>query len=93
LAACRARGLAAFDTGCSHKAIRSKDHESAYRLTPNGRAIAVLFTKAYGRVLGTGLTALAPDYRLNWPNAARSLPPGANSAPWTKSSTTDRPAA
>lgn len=30
-----------------------------YRLTPHGRAIAVLFTKAYGRVLTPGLTALS----------------------------------
>jgi len=29
-----------------------------YRLTPHGRAIAVLFTKAYGRILTPGLTAL-----------------------------------
>ena len=29
-----------------------------YRLTPQGRAIAVLFTKAYGRILTPGLTAL-----------------------------------
>jgi hypothetical protein len=30
-----------------------------YRLTPRGRAIAVLFTKAYGRILTPGLTALS----------------------------------
>ena len=30
-----------------------------YRLTPHGRAIAVLFTKAYGRILTPGLTALS----------------------------------
>jgi hypothetical protein len=31
-----------------------------YRLTPRGRAVAVLFTKAYGRILGPGLAALDP---------------------------------
>ena len=31
-----------------------------YRLTPRGRAVAVLFTKAYGRVLGPGLAAFDP---------------------------------
>ena len=31
-----------------------------YRLTPHGRAIAVLFTKTYGRVLTPGLTDLSP---------------------------------
>ena len=30
-----------------------------YRLTPHGRAIAVLFTKTYGRILTPGLTALS----------------------------------
>jgi hypothetical protein len=30
-----------------------------YRLTPHGRAIAVLFTKAYGRLFTPGLTALS----------------------------------
>jgi hypothetical protein len=31
-----------------------------YQLTPTGRAIAVLFTKAYGRILGPALAALDP---------------------------------
>jgi len=31
-----------------------------YHLTPPGRAVAVLFTKAYGRILGPGLAALDP---------------------------------
>ena len=31
-----------------------------YRLTPHGRAIAVLFTKTYGHVLTPGLTDLSP---------------------------------
>jgi hypothetical protein len=31
-----------------------------YRLTPPGRAVAVLFTKTYGRVLTPALTALSP---------------------------------
>jgi hypothetical protein len=31
-----------------------------YQLTPEGRAIAVLFTKAYGRVLAPGLSLLDP---------------------------------
>ncbi len=32
-----------------------------YRLTPHGRAIAVPFTKAYGRILAPGFTALSPQ--------------------------------
>jgi hypothetical protein len=32
-----------------------------YQLTPAGRAVAVLFTKTYGRVLGPGLAALDPQ--------------------------------
>jgi len=32
-----------------------------YQLTPAGRAVAVLFTKAYGRILGPGLAALDPQ--------------------------------
>ena len=31
-----------------------------YRLTPHGRAIAVLFTKTHGRILTPALTALSP---------------------------------
>jgi len=31
-----------------------------YQLTPSGRAVAVLFTKAYGRILGPGLAVLDP---------------------------------
>jgi hypothetical protein len=31
-----------------------------YQLTTSGRAVAVLFTKAYGRILGPGLAALDP---------------------------------
>jgi hypothetical protein len=31
-----------------------------YQLTPTGRAVAVLFTKAYGRILGPGLATLDP---------------------------------
>jgi hypothetical protein len=31
-----------------------------YQLTQTGRAVAVLFTKAYGRILGPGLAALDP---------------------------------
>jgi len=32
-----------------------------YQLTPPGRAVAVLFTKTYGRVLGPGLASLDPQ--------------------------------
>jgi hypothetical protein len=32
-----------------------------YQLTATGRAVAVLFTKAYGRILGPGLAALDPQ--------------------------------
>jgi hypothetical protein len=31
-----------------------------YQLTASGRAVAVLFTKAYGRILGPGLATLDP---------------------------------
>ena len=40
--------------------IERIEHTHRYRLTPRGRAVAVLFTKAYGRVLGPGLAALDP---------------------------------
>ena len=44
-----------------------------YQLTPLGRRVAVLFTKAYGRVLTPGLTMLdphlAPDIRSRSPLA------------------------
>src|SRR5262249_54002863 len=36
-------------------------HTHRYQLTPLGRRIAVLFTKAYGRVLAPGLVELNPD--------------------------------
>ena len=42
------------------RVIERIEHTHRYRLTPSGRAIAVLFTKSYGRVLGPGLTALDP---------------------------------
>jgi len=32
-----------------------------YQLTQTGRAVVVLFTKAYGRILGPGLAALDPQ--------------------------------
>jgi hypothetical protein len=35
-------------------------HSNRYHLTARGRRVAVLFTKAYGRVLAPGLTALDP---------------------------------
>jgi hypothetical protein len=35
-------------------------HSQSYQLTDLGRRTAVLFTKAYGRVLAPGLTALDP---------------------------------
>lgn len=40
--------------------IERIEHTHRYLLTPGGRAVAVLFTKAYGRVLGPGLAALDP---------------------------------
>jgi hypothetical protein len=40
--------------------IERIEHTHRYRLTGRGRAVAVLFTKAYGRVLGPGLAALDP---------------------------------
>lgn len=40
--------------------IERIEHTHRYRLTIRGRAVAVLFTKAYGRVLGPGLAALDP---------------------------------
>ncbi len=54
-----------------------------YQLTPAGRAVAVLFTKAYGRILGPGLAALDPQLpgdlakhsplALAWKDLARQL--------------------
>jgi hypothetical protein len=54
-----------------------------YQLTPVGRAVAVLFTKAYGRILGPGLAALDPQLpgdlakhsplALAWKDLARQL--------------------
>ena len=41
-------------------ARRWKRTSHRYQLTPAGRAVAVLFTKAYGRILGPGLAALDP---------------------------------
>jgi hypothetical protein len=40
--------------------IRKRPKTNRYLLTPDGRRIAVLFTKAYGRVLVPGLTHLDP---------------------------------
>jgi len=40
--------------------IERIEHTHRYRLTTRGRAVAVLFTKTYGRVLGPGLAALDP---------------------------------
>ena len=45
-------------------------HSHRYQLTPLGRGIAVLFTKAYGRVLAPGLVQL--DLRLPDELATRS---------------------
>ena len=45
-------------------------HSHRYQLSSHGRKIAVLFTKAFGRVLAPGLTAL--DLRLPEDVAARS---------------------
>jgi hypothetical protein len=36
-------------------------HSHRYQLTPFGRRAAVLFTKAYGRVLAAGFVELQPD--------------------------------
>lgn len=54
-----------------------------YQLTPAGRAVAVLFTKAYGRILGPGLAAFDPQLpgdlarrsplALAWKDLARQL--------------------
>jgi hypothetical protein len=48
-----------------------------YQLTQTGRAVAVLFTKAYGRLLGPGLAALdprlPPDVTPNSPFGSQSL--------------------
>lgn len=54
-----------------------------YQLTSTGRAVAVLFTKAYGRILGPGLAALDPHLpaqiarrsplALAWNNLQREL--------------------
>ena len=43
--------------------IERIEHSHRYRLTPRGRAVSVLFTKTYGRVLGPGLAELDPALR------------------------------
>ena len=40
--------------------IERLPHSNRYQLTAVGRRVAVLFTKAHGRVLAPGLTALNP---------------------------------
>jgi hypothetical protein len=40
--------------------IRRLDHAHRYELTTVGRAVAVLFTKSYARVLTPGLAILNP---------------------------------
>jgi hypothetical protein len=40
--------------------IQRLPHSNRYHLTPLGRRVAVMFTKAYGRVLAPGLTYLDP---------------------------------
>jgi hypothetical protein len=40
--------------------IQRLPHSNRYQLTPLGRRVAVMFTKAYGRVLAPGLTYLDP---------------------------------
>ncbi|MGH9041530.1 MAG: hypothetical protein ACRDZ3_15010 [Acidimicrobiia bacterium] len=40
--------------------IERRPHSNRYQLTPLGRRVAVLFTKAHGRVLTPGLVALDP---------------------------------
>ncbi len=41
--------------------IERLPHSNRYQLTPLGRRVAVMFTKAHGRVLTPGLTALDPN--------------------------------
>jgi hypothetical protein len=41
--------------------IERLPHSNRYQLTPLGRRVAVMFTKAHGRVLAPGLTALNPN--------------------------------
>jgi len=52
-----------------------------YQLTQTGRAVVVLFTKAYGRILGPGLAALDPSYHTRSPGAAPSRWHGDSSPP------------
>jgi len=40
--------------------IQRLPHSNRYQLTPLGRRVAVMFTKAYGRILAPGLTFLDP---------------------------------
>jgi hypothetical protein len=54
-------------------------HSHHYQLTPLGRRVAVLFTKAHGRVLAPGLALLDPTLPRTSSSAARSPPPGVNS--------------
>jgi hypothetical protein len=41
--------------------ISKQKHKRRYQLTAKGRQVAVLFTKAYGRILAPGLTVLGKD--------------------------------
>jgi len=52
-----------------------------YQLTPTGRAVAVLLTKASGRILGPGPAASTPACPPTSPGAARSRSRGSSSLP------------
>ena len=63
-----------------------------YQVTPLGRRVAVLFTKAYARVLTPGLAALDPVLPTSSQHEASWPPPGDDStAPSINSSTMDSP--
>jgi hypothetical protein len=61
-----------------------------YQLTPTGRAVAVLFTKAYGRVLTPGWPPATSPCQTRSPNAALSLSRGDGSTPNSTTSSTPR---
>jgi hypothetical protein len=46
--------------GTNWQIITRLPHSHQYQLTPFGRRVAVLFTKAHGRVLAPGLALLDP---------------------------------
>jgi hypothetical protein len=82
-------GYSARQATCDLRRLRRKQvicripGSHRYQITGSGRAVAVLFTKAHGRILGPGLAALGPwqpgdlasrsPLAAAWRNLAREL--------------------